>query len=94
MSLLPKNFPFQESSINDVKDLDDMKRVFGDFVKEFFRWYAKLYDNIENGGFETNSWRVKEAFDDATYAPAITGDLLFQRKIAGIWTTVWIISGS
>ncbi len=96
MSLLPKKFAFQESSIKGVKDLDDMKRVFRDFLREFDRWYAKLFDNIENGGFETNSWRVKEAdaADVAASQANAVGDLIFQRKVAGVFTTAHTIRGS
>ncbi|HEB26924.1 MAG TPA: hypothetical protein ENI05_03975 [Porticoccus sp.] len=89
MSLLPKKFAFPESSINTVKDLDDMKRVFADFVREFNRWYAKLFDQIENGGMETQTWRIKEAdaADVAAGNRVALGDLVFQRKISGIWKT-------
>ena len=88
MSNLPKKFAFQESSINGVKNLEDMKRVFADFVKEFNRWYDKYFDNIENGGFETNTWRGHEATaDDLESGKYQLGDLLIQRKIAGVWQT-------
>ncbi len=85
MSKLEPKFPFMESSIEGVKDLDDMKRVFKDFVKAHSVWYAKYYDNVENGGFETNSWRTDEQEN---------GDLKLQRKIGDIWTDAGTVSGS
>ena len=94
MSLLPRKFPFQESSISRVKNIKDMIRVFKEFVRAFTQWYDKYFDHVESGGFQTASWRVVEALDDTTYPPAVTGDLIFQRKISGIWTTVWTIKGS
>ena len=94
MSRIPRKFPFQESLISGIKNTKDMVKVFADFVRVFTRWYDKYFDQVENGGFETNSWRVVEALDDVTYAPAETGDLIFQRKIAGIWTTAWIVKGT
>ena len=94
MSRLPKKLPFQESSINGIKDLDDMKRVFGDYVRASNELYDKLYDNIENGGFETNSWRVHEATAEDVTATIAIGDLLIQRDIDDIWTTAWTIKGT
>ncbi len=88
MSLLPKKFAFQESSINSVKDLEDMKRVFADFVKEFNRWYDQYFDNVENGGFETKTWRGHEATAaDLEGGKYNVGDLLIQRKIDNVWQT-------
>lgn len=88
MSKLSRTFAFQESSINGIKDLDDMKRVFADFVKEFNKWYAKYFDQVENGGFETNTWRGHEATTaDLEGGKYKIGDLLIQRKIDGIWQT-------
>ncbi|KKM77933.1 hypothetical protein LCGC14_1365030 [marine sediment metagenome] len=94
MSLLPKKFPFMVSSITGIRNTKDMVRVFSDFVKAFTQWYDKYFDHVESGGFQTASWRVVEALDDTTYAPAVAGDLLFQRKIAGIWTTAWTVKGT
>ncbi len=94
MSLLPRKFPFQESSISRIKNIKDMIRVFSDFVRAFTQWYDKFYNNVESGGFATKSWRVIEVLDDTTFAPATTGDLLFQRLIADVWTTAWTIKGT
>ncbi len=85
MSLLPKKFAFQQSSINDVKNLDDMKRVFGDFVTEFNRWYGKLYDRIEAGGMSTSNWDIREATAaDVTAGNAkVKGNLIVKHKTTG-----------
>lgn len=87
MSLIPENFAFMESSIDNIKDLDEMKRVFKDFVREFFRWYAMYYDNVENGGFQTKTWRGHEATAADVTALIDEGDLLIQRMINKVWKT-------
>lgn len=87
MSLISETFAFQESSIESIKDIDDMKRVFKDFVREFNRWYAKFYDNVENGGFQTKTWRAHEATAADVTSLIQIGDLLFQRRIGSAWVT-------
>lgn len=84
-SLLPKKFSFQQSSINDVKGLNDMKRVFGDFVMEFNKWYPKLYDHIEAGGASTSNWDFKEstAADVAAGNAKAVGNALIKHKTKG-----------
>ena len=85
MSLLPRKFPFQQSSINGIKTVEDAKRVFGDFAREFERWYSKLYDSMEAGGMSTSAWRVKEATAlDVTNGDAkAAGNLIVEHKLNG-----------
>lgn len=96
MSDLPRRIPFRESSIQEIKSLDDMKIVFEEYVKQINKTYDKIYNNAENGGCETNSWRIKEATaaDVNSGLATAAGDLLFQRKIDGIWKKADSISGS
>jgi len=85
MSLLPKKFPFQQSSINGIKNIEDVKRVFGDFAKEFDRLYSKLYDSIESGGMSTSNWDIREATAlDVTNGDAkVAGNLIAKHKTNG-----------
>ncbi len=84
-SIMPKTFAFQQSSINAVKDLDDMKRVFGDFVMEFNRWYAKYYDRVESGGASTSNWDFREstAADVTAGNAKAAGNALITHKTSG-----------
>ena len=96
MSSLPRRIPFQETSIDSIKNMEDMKRVFKEYVKQINKIYDKIYDNAENGGCETNSWRIKEAAasDVVSGLATAVGDLLFQRKVNGVWLKADSIRGS
>lgn len=84
-SLLPRKIPFQRSSINGVKNLDDMKRVFEDWVDASDRLYDKLYDRIEAGGMSTSNWDIREATaaDVADGNAVVVGNLLAKHKTNG-----------
>ncbi len=90
MSRLPDQISFDRIGIDSIKDIDDVKIWLKSFMNEFDRWYAQLFDRIENGGYETKTWRVKEATAaDVTAGKADTiGNLMEQRKISGVWTTL------
>ena len=85
MSLLPKKFSFQQTSINGIKTIEDVKRVLGSFTNEFDRWYSKLYDSLEAGGMSTSNWDIKEATSlDVTNGDAkVAGNLIARHKTNG-----------
>ncbi len=96
MSNVPNRIPFERGAINNIKTTEDVVRWLNGFMRDLDQWYDQYFDNVENGGFETSTWRVKEATaQDITDGQArAVGDLLFQRKIAGVWTTAHTIYGS
>ena len=85
MSLLPKKIPFKQSSIDDVKSLEDMKRVFKEYVKQIDDLYSKIRDNVENGGSETQnwSWREATALDVIDGKAKVKGNLIVLHKTSG-----------
>lgn len=53
-------------------------------------------DHNQGGGYGTKSWRVKEADakDVADNKANAVGDMLIQRKVSGVWTSVQVYHGS
>ena len=88
MSLMPRQIPIRRLDIGRLETVGDVRRWLEGFVKELDLWYTQLYNHIESGGFETKTWRVKEAnAQDVTDGnAAAVGDLMFQHKVSGIWS--------
>jgi hypothetical protein len=63
MSLLPKQLPFDKIGLARAKSPEEIKKWLDQFINDFQMFYSRLYDQIENNGFETQNWKVKESDD-------------------------------
>lgn len=73
------------SSIENMKNIDDVKQWLRRFVNNLDEWVDSVYDNIENGGFGTPNWDVREATaaDVAAGNAAAVGNLITIHKTTG-----------
>ncbi len=88
MSNVPNRIPFERGAINNIKTTEDVVRWLNGFMRDLDQWYDQYFDNVENGGFETSTWRGHEATAaDLEGGKYKVGDLLIQRKIDNVWQT-------
>ncbi len=81
---------------DNLKSVEDIQRYLRQFVDQLQKEFRLQRESNETRGAKTKSWRIKEAeAADVTAGKAnAVGDLLIQRKVDGVWTSVQVYRGS